>query len=597
MSLDPKNPALLGRILFLYHQRKRLTGEDKNILTLFQAFVGAVQGRPAIIPVKGSTRGGKSRLVKTVLPPFKKLGFVLQYSRITPTFLEHLALEYLPKIAKTEQEEVQPGPFRFTVEIPERILYVDELRGASQATEPIKLIFSEGRLRLGTVIRNRPVEIELKGIKVIVTTTTSTAFSDPEFDTRTLPLQIDETQGQTGRVLDLQGEEGEELEEEEDDDEAWEKSPEVEQIANFLNQLRPVRVAIPFSRELAKQFPRKSVFERGEFPKMKRFLRNLASIHQFQRARIKKPSRLLAGIAADPVDWEYLEWIGLPAFKESFTGFAEKEQKVYDLLKTEPPVMSAKVRRGTIGQEEADIERGWTVQNLAPKTEFGRKGQDTLRKVLQRMVDDGYVEEDDSKGKPYRYSITALQPQSFDVSLKQYHASGLEVWAQETGHSVISLPNPSAVFIDPVNVNSATAPFTVETSLSEREKLESCCDSSSQHELVPTGQTQQGILGNDHVALLTPSDKPETLSDNPERPSDTPIIAPDALSDASDKPVNMSDTPPGRTRRCPNQWERSRFQNSLSKSSYEACSPRPRPVYLRAVRHVRQAVRHEFQSV
>src|SRR5712692_10623061 len=108
-SIDPEDIALLGRILCLFHQRKRLTGEDRNILILFQAFVGAVQGRPAIIPVKGQTRGGKSRLVKTVLAPFKKLGLVLEYSRITPTFLEHLALQYLPKTPKTEEEE-QTGP-------------------------------------------------------------------------------------------------------------------------------------------------------------------------------------------------------------------------------------------------------------------------------------------------------------------------------------------------------------------------------------------------------------------------------------------------------------------------------------------------------
>ncbi len=511
ITLDPHDPAILGRLLCLFHVR--LKGEDRNILSLFQSFVGALSGRPAIIVVKGRTRGGKSRLVKTVIAPYKKIGLVLDYSRVTQTFLEHLAMQYWAKSKQPEKKKEEEGndvkPQRILVDIPERILFIDEIRGASQTTEPIKINFSEGRIKLGTVIKNRPVEIELRGIKVVVTTTTSASFADPEFENRTLPLQIDESTEQTGRILDHEADEGERLEEDDDEDEAWLNGLEVEAIADFVKRLQPVRVSIPFTHELAKQFPRKNVFERGEFPKIKRFIRNLATIHQYQRVKIRDKQKLLVGIAADPIDWQYLQEIGLPSFKESFTGISEKEQKIYDILKGGAPAIVVKKSTGTLDQEEA--EYAWTVRNLAPKTEFGRRGEDTLRKLLQRMTDDGYVFEDQSKGKPYRYSVTELEPEAFNLTLTKYTADGLDKWASTRGYEITGKPQTTSVYYAPATINNATSPLSNILKAAEPNGVESCRDTPSQHETLPLAGMQQGMAGNEHLAPLTPENNQATM--------------------------------------------------------------------------------------
>ncbi len=483
-ALDPNDSKILEKIQDLYH--RRLEGEDRNIGTLFQAFVGAVNDRPAIIVVKGQTRAGKSLLVKTVIAPFQRLGLVLSYSRITPTFLEHLALQYWAATkSKSQDEDEQPSgkPQRITIDIPERILFIDEMRGASQSTEPVKLNFSEGRIRLGTVIKNRPVEIELRGIKVMVTTSTSASFPDPEFENRVLPLQIDESTEQTGKVLDHQALEGEGLEESEDEDEMWLQSPEVGAIVNFLNKLKPVHVSIPFASELARQFPRKSVFERGEFPKVKRFLRNVATIHQYQRVKIRDKKTLSVGIAADPADWQHLIDRGLSSFKESFTGISDKEQKVYDILKGEAPLISIKKKTGTLDQEEA--EYGWTVRNLADRAGFGRRGMDTLRKLLKRMIEDGYVDEDDTR-KPFRYYLTDLKPVELELKLDEYRSSGLEAWVRTKGYEI---------------VNVATSPLDIESGLLDPSKPETFCVPETQHGITLNLETGTSSIGNGDVAL------------------------------------------------------------------------------------------------
>src|SRR5206468_12964950 len=81
------------------------------------------------------------------------------------------------------------------VDLTGKILIIDELRGIHNAQSP-KLLISEGRLRLGSVIAGEAFEIEVLGTPTIITTTTQPALEDPEFENRILPIQIDETEPQ-----------------------------------------------------------------------------------------------------------------------------------------------------------------------------------------------------------------------------------------------------------------------------------------------------------------------------------------------------------------------------------------------------------------
>src|SRR5205807_10592664 len=162
--------------------------------------------------LKGPSGLGKSHLVNRVLDIFRRMRNVIEFSRITSAYLENMARRENP-VQKPRKREDETGAdyderynqYREELRKPRRIdltgkiLFIDELKGIQNAQAP-KLLISEGRLKLGTVINGEPVEIELVGTPAIITTTTIAVISDPEFENRVLPVQIDESQEQTARV-------------------------------------------------------------------------------------------------------------------------------------------------------------------------------------------------------------------------------------------------------------------------------------------------------------------------------------------------------------------------------------------------------------
>src|SRR2546428_14013671 len=91
------------------------------------------------------------------------------------------AIDADPKVQPTEEEV-------YRIDLSNKILFIDELKGIQNAQAP-KLLISEGRLRLGTVINNQPVEIEATGTPVIITTTTLTAPEDQSSRTESFPCR------------------------------------------------------------------------------------------------------------------------------------------------------------------------------------------------------------------------------------------------------------------------------------------------------------------------------------------------------------------------------------------------------------------------
>src|SRR5437667_124225 len=83
-------------------------------------------------------------------------------SRIPPTFLEYLGMSQIKK-KDEESKETAEEKLVYEIKVKQPILYIDEMRGASQAGQPIKLLYSEGRLILGSVVKGRPVEIRISG--------------------------------------------------------------------------------------------------------------------------------------------------------------------------------------------------------------------------------------------------------------------------------------------------------------------------------------------------------------------------------------------------------------------------------------------------
>ena len=159
-ALDPKDPDLLVKIGQILDRTIR--GEKPNKLLLFLICLSSVTDNPLSGVVKGLSSSGKSTLVKSVLEIFRKVGDVMEFSRMTPAYLDNLA-------KKTDGKLNLQG----------KILFVEELRGIQNAQAP-KLLISEKRLLLRTVDVNREsVELEVLGPPTIITTTTQAALEDP----------------------------------------------------------------------------------------------------------------------------------------------------------------------------------------------------------------------------------------------------------------------------------------------------------------------------------------------------------------------------------------------------------------------------------
>src|SRR2546426_10871383 len=112
MSIDPKHSNLLDFIKENYLDPK-IIGEDNNKQLLFLICASARTRNPLSAIVKGPSGAGKSHLVNRVLDPFRKMGIVIEFSRITGAYLENMAKEDLaiPKpvmrkeITKEEYED------------------------------------------------------------------------------------------------------------------------------------------------------------------------------------------------------------------------------------------------------------------------------------------------------------------------------------------------------------------------------------------------------------------------------------------------------------------------------------------------------------
>jgi hypothetical protein len=479
--LDPLDPAILSIILYMF--QRRIEGEPRNILSLFQYLIGALNGRRSIVAIKGGSGGGKNRLAKGVLAPFFKQGLVREFSRITATYLEHLGLRQIKN--KDEEEGLNRDVYEVT--LPEPILYLQEAKGAEAALQSLKLFYSEGKIQLGITIKNRPVDLIVRGIQCVITTTTSPAFEDFEFENRVSSLHIDETESQTKQIKRHQGKAAEGFEEEEDDETAWLNSIEVQRLVDFLNQLKPLHVGLPFGQELSDLLPNKPLWIRREHPKLQRIVRNIATIHQHQRTTGRDKKKLLSGIFADPVDLQYALDIGLASMKETLTGKTETEEKILGIVKGEPPIID--VKRGTL--DETPI-RAWTRKGILKSLGLGLRKEAWLGKIIKNMVDAGYLDEDD-KEKPYRLTPTGLEPEIFDVKLKK-DRQALAEWADSKGFEIVER-RPPAEYISPFAGGISATPDGSDSSPLDQSERISSLHKEAQNEMALQSQHQNEMDG------------------------------------------------------------------------------------------------------
>ena len=260
-----RDPRLLERVLEDF-ERCGVVGEETNKRIAYLAAVSRLLEKPLAIVVQSSSSAGKSSLMEAVLD------FVPEEQRESYTAMTGQALFYMGQ-----------------KNLKHKILAVSEEEGASRASYPLKLLQSEGVLRIAATGKD-PVsgklvthEYTVEGPVMIFLTTTAQEV-DEELLNRAMVLTVNEEREQTRAIHRKQREahttEG-----------LWAKRKRAKIVQlhrNAQRLLRPLAVAINHAEE--EEFPDHLTRTRRDHTKLLTLIDAVALLHQHQR-QIKTDTR------------------------------------------------------------------------------------------------------------------------------------------------------------------------------------------------------------------------------------------------------------------------------------------------------------------
>lgn len=236
--------------------KKKVAGEEDNCKVIFLCAAGGRLVENASIAsfnllVNDDAGVGKDHVVNAVLSILPKEHYIHK-SRISPTTFTYW---------HTEPDWNWDGKIFYPEDISENVLNSDVF----------KVMCSSGSSAVIT-IKNKAVEIDIKG-KPVMITTTATATPNPELIRRFAILNLDSSEPQTKRVMKRQAE--------------YKKNGIIPEyytdFTHALNLLKRVKVKIPYSDLISDAFPSKNVIMRTNFSRFLDFICASAALHQFQR--------------------------------------------------------------------------------------------------------------------------------------------------------------------------------------------------------------------------------------------------------------------------------------------------------------------------
>jgi len=256
-----------------------LVGEDDNKLLAYLAATSRKLPKPLAVMVQSSSAAGKSSLMEAVLsfiPDEDKV----QYSAMTGQSLFYLG----------------------DADIKHKVLAIAEEEGAEQASYALKLLQSEGRLRIASTGKDtasgRHVThtYEVEGPVAILSTTT--AFDvDEELLNRCLVLTVDESAAQTAAIHELQ----KQMETLDGVRRRRRREGLVKLHQNAQRLLHPVEVVNPLAPSLS--FASTRTRARRDQPKLLSLIKVIAFLHQHQR-QVKRSEDGIDYVEATAADVE-----------------------------------------------------------------------------------------------------------------------------------------------------------------------------------------------------------------------------------------------------------------------------------------------------
>ena len=236
-----------------------LVGEDDNKLLAYLVSTSRKLAKPLAVVVQSSSAAGKSSLMEAVLsfiPDEEKV----QYSAMTGQSLFYLG----------------------EADLKHKVLAIAEEEGAEQASYALKLLQSEGRLRIASTGKDaasgRHVThtYEVEGPVAILSTTTALDV-DEELLNRCLVLTVDESEAQTAAIHALQ----KQMETLDGVRRRRRRDALIRMHQNAQRLLHPVEVVNPLAPSLV--FSSTKMRARRDQPKLLALIKTIAFLHQHQR--------------------------------------------------------------------------------------------------------------------------------------------------------------------------------------------------------------------------------------------------------------------------------------------------------------------------
>lgn len=344
---------------------KRIVGEERVRRTIFLVALGG-------------------RLVINAEPTSSNL-MVNAVSSAGKDYTVNAVLDILPQNATLRRKRISPKTLDYwhtTKNDPdwtwdEKILYLEDISN-DVLNSPVFIVMSSSKGGIATIVdKQKPVELEVRGKPSVIITTASPSLRADLL--RRYPIvNLDEEVEQTIEVNKLQAK-------------LKEKgiSPEYSKdIKLALEQLKPVKVKIPFASKLAGVLSPHHISMRTNFPRFLEYIAFSTAIHQYQREKDKDGFYLATG-----EDYK----IGVECFKTTMSNIysiplTRNQQKILDVMKELPRVKDRKKETiedfGKGGEEYA----WYSVSDIEPKISFISDRQ--LRRELNKLTDFGFLDKD-----------------------------------------------------------------------------------------------------------------------------------------------------------------------------------------------------------
>ena len=390
----------------------RIVGEDSLKLLVFLCATSVFHNYKMSIIVQGHAASGKSYVCRNVLKFFPN---VIHFSRMTPAFLD-----------------------RFMLDLNNYIFYVYELSETQEATGQLRLVLSEGELRLATAESYGGGRVETKilstkGTPVYITTTIQPLVEE-QLGSRCWLASTDPSEEQTKRVVHHIA-----LRHSTPDWEAWrEEEILLKYVMNYFPHLKVSHVLgerefddiiIPYADELAKAFDMKEERMRRDYERILNLVKTITLLYHRQRNIIELPN-MRKYLVSDVEDLKNALKIANPFIISTFLGLQKRAVEIYKIIK----------------EKFGDAE--FTTRDVA---QLLRMPMRTAREFLRSLYDKGFLYRDESRRTHvYTFSGKEMAGEAAILSLAEnpsfFPPEKLENWLKSIGATIRQRQSNTSVY-------------------------------------------------------------------------------------------------------------------------------------------------------